>query len=431
MKKNKNSVELENKQATRFDVFDELDDFIVEPMTETPEGFLTGVAKVTNVGIFNYRDIGGNILKELRPPEEVFNYDSARTLEMKPLTNNHPTEQVTSENAKDLTVGYTGKGHRRDDYSLSVPITITDKKTIDEVRQGKVALSCGYTAELELKSGYAFGNNQYDAIQRNIRYNHIAIVDVGRAGDTAKLKLRNDSDAILVKDTAGREEREKELETKEKDIKKGSMGIEAIADDSTCHLDIKGGYTNMKKIILDNVEYQAEQEVINRLNASNKDNDQKQGKIAELEKKISDKEAELSKLQADHDTLADELKKKQFTSDDLNKLVAERLSVLSVADKLSLKHGDGDDLKEIKKAIIKSQYETAQLDDKDDVYIDARYDAVKESIDAIVAKKNKEKNDKTILGAGSTTANGDSDELSAREKYCIEIEKQYESYKGA
>lgn len=414
--------EMSSKNVNRFDLFDEYDAYMIEPMIETKEGYLTGRAKVTNVGIFNYRDSRGGTLRELRSPEEVFSEASTETLKMIPITNNHPAKHVNSENAKDLQVGYTGQIVTIDSYSLSISLTITDQKAIDDIRSGKVALSCGYTADLELANGMAFGNNQYDAIQKNIRYNHIAIVDAARAGDTARLLLRHDSDAMLI-----------EGDKKEVIVDKGGLVNKSSIDISelmtTCHDESKGGIRKMKKIFLDNVEYQAEQEVINKLNASNMDNAEKQAKIDKLSSNEKDLKSQLSKLQADRDTLADELKKKQFTADDLNRLVAERVAVIDTAKKLKIKYSDTDSLVAIKKAVITSQYENAKLDDKDDVYINARYDAICETIDAIVAKKNNDKNNQQVFGgiqdAGNLLSTQNGNEYTAHEKFCLDIEDAY------
>lgn len=44
--------------------------WMTSPFTKTPEGFLTGRAIVTNVGVFAYRNKDGTIIRELRPPKK-------------------------------------------------------------------------------------------------------------------------------------------------------------------------------------------------------------------------------------------------------------------------------------------------------------------------------------------------------------------------
>jgi len=47
---------------------------------------------------------------------------------------------------------------------------------------GKVELSNGYTSEIEFKAGKTNDGFEYDAIQTDIKGNHIAIVDKARCG---------------------------------------------------------------------------------------------------------------------------------------------------------------------------------------------------------------------------------------------------------
>jgi len=395
-KKQKDSV-------NRFDVFNDIQEYMIEPFKKTPEGFLKGRAIVTNTGIFNYTDKQGNMLRELRSPEEVFSDKSLKSLEMIPATNNHPGEGVSVLNAKGLQVGYTGQDVRVDGHAVSVPLVITDEETIKEIENGKCSLSCGYGAELEFKTGYAFGNNQYDCIQRDIVYNHIAIVDRGRAGDLARMKFTMDSDAIL---------------------------IDSVSVSNDIDNNIKGEI--MKKIILDGVEYEAEAKVIETITKYKEDSAQK-------DKTIEEKNNEISKLQADKDQLSDDiekLKSEKLSDEDIKLAVKDRLSVLSVASKLKVDCVDSLTNKDVKKAIIKSQYPAAQLDDKDDVYINARFDAIVEKLDETVTRLAEKENKTRVLGDNipNTQANKESKKDSLAEKrkaFCDGLEKECETYTGA
>lgn len=50
-------------------------------------------------------------------------------------------------------------------------------------------LSCGYTLTLDETPGTTPEGEHYDAIQRNIRYNHLAVVPRARAGSLARLNI--------------------------------------------------------------------------------------------------------------------------------------------------------------------------------------------------------------------------------------------------
>ena len=71
---------------------------------------------------------------------------------------------------------------------FSTKITVTDAETISKIESGKqVELSCGYDLDLIEESG-SYNGEHYDAIQTNIKYNHVASVKAGRAG--AKITQR-------------------------------------------------------------------------------------------------------------------------------------------------------------------------------------------------------------------------------------------------
>ena len=46
----------------------------------TPEGYLVANAKIARIGIQEYRNPDGSLRREFRPPEEVANRDSLKTL---------------------------------------------------------------------------------------------------------------------------------------------------------------------------------------------------------------------------------------------------------------------------------------------------------------------------------------------------------------
>lgn len=170
-------------------------------------GFLRCPGQLSRVGVFPYLQPDGSIRKELRLPDEVFRADSLATFEDAPLTNNHPPVGQRILNAK--TAGRYSVGHvrdvRQDSGAIMAKIMITDAKAIAAAEGGKRQLSCGYRCDLELTGGVTSGVEgipdglRYDAIQRNIKGNHVAIVNKGRAGESSTLRLDH-HDAIQVDD---------------------------------------------------------------------------------------------------------------------------------------------------------------------------------------------------------------------------------------
>ena len=166
-----------------------LDVGTLRPLREMPDGRAIAEGHLTRTGVFEYRNKDGSIRREYRPPEEVFKKDSLESFALVPVTNDHPPEDLTSKNARKYAVGSVGESIRRDDDHVAAPLSIYDSETIEEMKAGKVQLSCGYTADVIESPGVTPEGLEYDAVQRNIRGNHVALVRVARAGSTARVRL--------------------------------------------------------------------------------------------------------------------------------------------------------------------------------------------------------------------------------------------------
>lgn len=336
----------------------------------TPEGYLRGNAIVTNIGVFPYVMADGSIQMELRSPEEVFNDESMATLKMIPLTNEHPDTKVTKENIKNVQVGFTGDSVFQDQYHLGIPITVTDIDAIDDIKLKKRGLSSGYMADVVYQAGVWMGIH-YDAVQKNIRYNHIALVDKSRAGDDCKLKL----DSINTK-----------------------IGILKIDSEIRQTKKINKGETNMslKKIKLDGVEYEAEAKVIEAYTQTK----------SELEKLKNDHSSEIekikkdnAKIQAERDQFEEESKKlkedfdelKKKNPEELEQAIQKRLIVLDAAKRAKIEIKADQSELELKKDIIEKIFPNSKekLEKADESYIEARFDGVLETLETM-EKENEE-----------------------------------------
>lgn len=167
------------------------------PAHTSPEGFLFVEGRPTRAGVFLYKRADGSILRELRPPEEVGSAESLATLARKPITNEHPPEFVDAANAEKYAAGSVDpevvweQDHL--DGFVRVKGTVMREDAIRAIQDGRLELSCGYHADIDETPGVWTDSqgkeHRYDAIQRNIRYNHLALVDRGRAGKQARLRL--------------------------------------------------------------------------------------------------------------------------------------------------------------------------------------------------------------------------------------------------
>jgi len=129
------------------------------------------------------------VYKVLRPTEEVTNQKSLDSFVNMPVTDDHPQDFVTVDNARELIKGSiaTYEVIKKDDNSMvKARMIITDKELINKVINGKVEISAGYTQKMIQEDG-EWNGEQYQFKQTDIKINHIAIVEKGRCGDACKL----------------------------------------------------------------------------------------------------------------------------------------------------------------------------------------------------------------------------------------------------
>lgn len=168
--------------ATRYDLG------TLRPAQTRGDGRLIVDAHITRSGVFSYRNPDGTTRREYRPPDEVFKADSLSTFALVPVTNDHPPEGVTSRNARKYAVGSVGENVRQDGDHVTAQLVVFDQGVIDAMARGKRDVSCGYECDLDETPGVTPSGERYDAIQRNIVGNHLAIVSVGRAG-SARVRM--------------------------------------------------------------------------------------------------------------------------------------------------------------------------------------------------------------------------------------------------
>lgn len=180
----------------------------------TPEGYLVVPARIGragNVQAYRARELGlaggDKIVRLHRPAEEVFSPETLASFAGKPISDNHPSEGVNAGNWKEHAVGDVGPVRRDGDYMLSEPFTVRDAATIEKVRDGKVQLSCGYDFVLDMTPGVSAQGEAYDGVQRRIRGNHVAIVDLARGGPGCRIADNQHQETtmtrIIVRDAVG------------------------------------------------------------------------------------------------------------------------------------------------------------------------------------------------------------------------------------
>ncbi|KYC42074.1 hypothetical protein WA1_18910 [Scytonema hofmannii PCC 7110] len=155
----------------------------------TPEGYLRAWSAIARTGVQTYYNKDGSPRRELRLPKEVSDPKSLASFGTKPFTVDHPPEFLDNRNAKKYMVGSTDSFVYYKHGFVWVAVNTFDEDAIEQIASGKKQeLSAGYECELEFSPG-TWQGQQYDAIQRNIRGNHVSAVEKGRAGADVKVYL--------------------------------------------------------------------------------------------------------------------------------------------------------------------------------------------------------------------------------------------------
>ncbi len=320
----------------------------------TDEGYLIIDSYATRTGVFKYKLADGTTLRQYRPSDEVFSEDSYMSLANKPVTNDHPPEFVNSSNAKKYKIGHVRDAIEVvDNKYLKASLVIDDAETIEEIKQkNKVQVSCGYTCVHDEQDGVD-GNERYDVIQRNIRYNHISLVDKGRAGESVRLLTDSKDEVYYMVDSESEEKEEQPLE-----------------DNNDCIVNER---SKMEKITIDGVT----QEVSAEFKAAF-DELQNSKQIADAVAKAEEIKKELDGKVAECDSLKEKVEKLESEVKEYDSLISERNKLDLVAEAVAkglAEEGsiviDGLSEVEIKKAILEKNEVHMSLDSEE--YITGRY----------------------------------------------------------
>lgn len=123
---------------------------------------------------------GGKVYRLYRDPEELAK--GAGTFNNLPILNKHIPVTVDAPQ-KDNVVGSIGSDVVFDAPYLQASLCVWDAAAIAGVESEKQCeLSCGYRYDPDMTPGTTSDGEAYDGVMRNIRGNHLALVEVGRAG---------------------------------------------------------------------------------------------------------------------------------------------------------------------------------------------------------------------------------------------------------
>ena len=165
------------------------------PARITPGGHLVAlarVAKANNIQDYAPSEIGqppkadGSPYRIFRPESAVFAKDAIASAAHRPITIDHPSEDVTAANWKQLAVGDTGGEVMRDGDFLRIPVMVMDARGVEAAQKSHREFSLGYSADLDMTPG-TFDDAAYDGSMRSIRVNHLALCGSARGGSELRI----------------------------------------------------------------------------------------------------------------------------------------------------------------------------------------------------------------------------------------------------
>ena len=326
------------------------DSLTLADVTVTSEGFLVAKAAIARTGIQTYRafELGvtdgdpNRVIKVNRPEEEVFSDEAMRSFERKPVTDGHPPHVVNSQNATLVTLGLTGEKVLRDQGLVSTTITLFDETAVADVTKGRRQLSAGYSADIDWTSGTTDSGEAFDAVQRNIRGNHVALVDAGRCGTECRIgDCQCDAASCSC---GGHTVKDTNLTT----VTHDGVSIETTDQGAQVITKLSSSLEEANKALAD----------ANTANAA---------AIAAKDKELGEKDSEIAKLK-DAEMKPEELER---LADSLAKVKSEAAAIVGDMD-LS-----GKTIPEIRRAVVASKFGDEEIKDRSDDYIEARFAGLK------------------------------------------------------
>jgi hypothetical protein len=316
------------------------DKVAIKNVKRLADGRLVADARFARAGIYEYAgaELGRPelpVVRVYRSADEVFKPEAMSSFAHRAVTLDHPPVMVDAKNWKEYAHGISGDEVVRDGGYVRVPMMLCDAEAVQAVEDGKKELSAGYDAEIQFSVGTTDGGEHYDAVMRNIRGNHIAVVDKGRAGAECRI-----ADADFE-------------------------GVEAM------------NAITVKQILVDGLPFSV--------------NDQAEAIIVKLQGQLKDANGRIETLTSEHaaaitakdkelgerDATISDLKGKVIDESKVDQLVADRAVLIGDARSIV---GDAVELKgtpsEVRRIVVSAKVGDAAVKDKSDDYVQALFDGL-------------------------------------------------------
>jgi hypothetical protein len=309
----------------------------------TKDGFLVAEANVARTGIQLYTakelEMDGDeteVIRVYRPPDEVFAADAMASYAHRPVTVEHPAVLIDATNWKDHAKGQTGDEVLRDGEFVRVPLMLMDKDAIEDWANGKKQLSMGYTMDLKITDGQTPDGEKYDAIQTNLRMNHLALVSRARGGSELRLGDRKPKE-----------------DSNMSDVKLTTILVDGLSVETT-----EPGAQAISKLLKDLAA--AHKETATSAEAHTK-------AIAGKDTELAGKDAEI-----------DALNGKQLSDADIDKRVNDRADLIATAKQIADKDYTGKSDNDIRKMAVSAVLGQDTIEGKSDDYVLARFEILSE-----------------------------------------------------
>ena len=167
-------------------------------------GMLTAKVNLTKAGVYPYLYSDGRLVKEAKLPEEIFSQATIDSANGAVITDNHPdinqdSGLVNSSNYSKLVKGNVFNV-KQDGLFLSGLEKVFDSDLQKRILSGEqIQVSIGFEQKTDWTPG-EYNGEKYDCIQRDIRINHIAHVEKGRAGEECRTILDSNKDYAIMQE---------------------------------------------------------------------------------------------------------------------------------------------------------------------------------------------------------------------------------------
>lgn len=163
---------------------------------------------ITKTGVYDYlgKQISpecepNKIYKVLRPKEELFKKETLDSLRLIPIVNDHTMIGTGFTAPEDKGIdGTLGDNVSHDTDTIYNDLKIMSNSMKEDIRNGKKELSLGYFCRYDKQPG-TYKGQRYDYIQRDIKANHLALVDKGRMGADVRVYDSQNQGGVFAMDS--------------------------------------------------------------------------------------------------------------------------------------------------------------------------------------------------------------------------------------